>query len=232
MRAVAEAARTREGIEEGLWLLPPARRAVLAALKATGGATADALALELGLAPSSVRQHLASLAADGLVVHEALRHGPGRPRHRYQLSPAADGLFPRAYARLANDLLEEIGAGEPAALARLVRRLRDRRLRAAAPRLAGRTLRERCDELARILEEDGYVASAEHGADGSCILRERNCAILAVASRHPEACAAELEFLRSALPDADVSRLEHRLEGAACCSYCVVPRAHRAPAWA
>lgn len=232
MQAVAEAARAGEGIDEGLWLLPPARRAVLVALKASGGATADALALELGIAPSSVRQHLAGLAADGLVVHEVLRHGPGRPRHRYRLSAAADGLFPRAYARFANDVLEEIGAGEPAALARLFRRLRDRRLRAAVPRLAGRPLDERCDELARILDEDGYVASVEHGADGTCLLRERNCAILAVATRHPEACAAELEFLRSALPEADVSRVEYRLEGAACCSYCVAPRARRAPAWA
>ena len=50
-------------------------------------------------------------------------------------------------------------------------------------------------------------------------IAERNCAIFAVAREHPQACSTELEFLRAALPEADIERVTHMMAGAHACSY-------------
>jgi predicted ArsR family transcriptional regulator len=49
-------------------------------------------------------------------------------------------------------------------------------------------------------------------------LTEHNCAILAVAERFPEICAAEARFLSEAL-GAEVERRAHILSGCAACEY-------------
>jgi len=80
--------------------LPVTRRALLEVLKRQGEARADELAAALGITVSAVRQHLAALHGDGLVTHDEVRAGPGRPHHRYRLSERGDNLFPRAYAAI------------------------------------------------------------------------------------------------------------------------------------
>ena len=79
------------------------------------------------------------------------------------------------------------------------------------------------DELTRILDEDGYLASWEATGDGSFVIVEHNCAIWAVASRYGQACASELDFIATVLPDARVERTQHMVEGAKRCAYRVTP---------
>ncbi len=50
-------------------------------------------------------------------------------------------------------------------------------------------------------------------------IAERNCAIFAVAREHPQACSTEIEFLRAALPEADIERVTHMMAGSHSCSY-------------
>jgi predicted ArsR family transcriptional regulator len=78
-------------------------------------------------------------------------------------------------------------------------------------------------ELSRILDEDGYLAEWQAAADGSFLIVEHNCAILAVAQGHPDACRSEIEFLQTVLPDADVDRISHIVAGAHQCGYQVTP---------
>ena len=61
--------------------------------------------------------------------------------------------------------------------------------------------------------------------DGTWRILEHNCAILGVAAKYGQACSSELEFLRDAMPDADIERVHHVLAGAYLCGYTVVPRA-------
>jgi DeoR family suf operon transcriptional repressor len=116
--------------------LPPTRRALLTALKKAGEARADDVASALGITVSAVRQHVAGLAADGLVEHREVRAGPGRPHHLYRLSEQGDRLFPRAYGSIVLDLLEEVEDEDPAMLDRLFERRRKRRVEGAKARLA------------------------------------------------------------------------------------------------
>jgi DeoR family suf operon transcriptional repressor len=199
--------------------LPATRRALLVALRKRGEARAEELADELAITVSAVRQHLQSLAAADLVVHREERPGPGRPRHVYRLGAAAEALFPRAYGELTVELLDYIGDEDPELIQRAFERRRRARVERTRERLAGLEFPQRVAEIARVLDEDGYLADCETMDDGSFQIREHNCAILAVAQRYGHACGSEIAFLREVLPDADVSRISHILTGAHACVY-------------
>lgn len=200
--------------------LPPTRRALLVALRKRGEARAEALAEQLDVTVSAVRQHLHGLAAADLVAHREERAGPGRPRHVYRLAPAAEALFPRAYGELTVELLDYIGDEDPGLVARAFERRRLARVERTRERLAGLAFDARVAEVAQVLDEDGYLAEAEPLPDGGgWRILEHNCAILAVAKRYGHACGAELAFLREVLPDADVTRVSHILTGAHACAY-------------
>jgi DeoR family transcriptional regulator, suf operon transcriptional repressor len=200
--------------------LPPTRRALLVALRKRGEARAEELTAELGVTVGAVRQHLQGLAAADLVAHRVDRPGPGRPRHVYRLAPAAEALFPRAYAELTVELLDYIGDEDPDLVARAFERRRRARVERTRERLAGLGFDARVAEVARVLDEDGYLAEVEPlGDGGGWRILEHNCAILAVAQRYGHACGAEIAFLREVLPDADVTRVSHILTGAHACTY-------------
>jgi DeoR family suf operon transcriptional repressor len=203
---------------------PATRRAVLVALRKRGEASVDELAGIVGITPSAVRQHLAGLTAAGFVTHRAVGGAPGRPRHRYRLAAGAEVLFPKYYGELTNELLSYVQDEDPEVLERIFERRRRRRVEQASKRLAGKPFPERVAELARILDEDGYLADFDAAPDGSFRITEHNCAILAIAQRWGTACSTEIEFLREALPDAKVDRVAHMMAGAHVCRYEVHPR--------
>jgi DeoR family transcriptional regulator, suf operon transcriptional repressor len=204
------------------------RRSVIDALKRRGDASAEELADELGITVAGIRQHLTTLADEGLVtVREEARDAGqrGRARLSYALSPRSEPLFPKAYDELANELLRHVEAEDGTLVERIFVRRRDARIVAAEARLATkRSLRGKVAELARILDEDGYLADWEALGDGRYRIVEHNCAILAVASRHPDACRSEIEFLQAVLPTATVERVSHIVAGAHQCAYLITPR--------
>jgi DeoR family transcriptional regulator, suf operon transcriptional repressor len=198
---------------------------VVIALKHAGEATAEQLAAELGVTVSAVRQQLDALAAEGLVAWRPQARGRGRPTHLYRLTRAAEPLFPKAYGGLTTELLGYVAESDPSLVDDIFDRRRQRRLEGAQERLAGVgvDLAARVAELARILDEDGYLASWEALPDGSFRIVEHNCAVLDVAERYGQACSSEIAFLRQALPDARVERVSHMIGGAHSCAYLVVP---------
>jgi DeoR family suf operon transcriptional repressor len=205
--------------------LAPTRRQILEALKKRGELTADALAEQLRLTTSGVRQHLVALTSDGLVAHRQVREGPGRPRHCYHLTSAADALFPRAYSDLTNELLGYASDDDPELVERLFERRRKRRVQDARDRLKGKDFEEKVEELAEILDEDGYLADFQPMPDGEgFFITEHNCAILGVARRYGQACSSEIGFLREALPEAKIERVQHMIAGAHSCAYEVTPK--------
>jgi DeoR family suf operon transcriptional repressor len=206
--------------------LPETRRTILRTLKRRGEARADELAALLEVTASAMRQHLTALEAEGLVTHHQVKGSPGRPKHVFHLTAAADGLFPKAYGELTTELLDYVQEADPALVESIFAKRRQRRIEGAQARLAGKPFAERVTELGRILDEDGYLAEVEpmEGGAGFRIV-EHNCAILSVASKYGLACSSELEFIRAALPDADIDRVKHMMAGAYVCAYEVRPKA-------
>lgn len=201
-----------------------AQRTVLYALRRRGEATAEQLAEKLGMTVSGVRQHLATLIDRGLVDSADRPRTPGRRGRTEQihhLTDRAEPLFPKAYGELTNQIL---GYLEPEAVAELFAQRRNDRIAAAECRLSGKAdFAGRVEELATILDEDGYLASFEADGTGGFLVTEHNCAILTVARDHSHACSSEIEFIRAALPDATVERLTHMVAGAHSCSYAIRP---------
>jgi DeoR family suf operon transcriptional repressor len=211
----------RERLSPTLAGLPSTRREILIALKKRGEASVEDLAGSLGITASAVRQHLTGLASAGFVTHRAVKGVPGRPRHFYRLSAGAEALFPKYYSELTNELLSYVEDEDPEVLARIFERRRRRRVEGATIRLDGLPFPDRVAELARILDEDGYLADFEALPDGSFRITEHNCAILGVARRWGLACTTEIDFIREALPDARVERIAHMMAGAHVCRYAI-----------
>jgi predicted ArsR family transcriptional regulator len=196
---------------------------VLYAVRRRGEATAEQIAEQLGMTVSGARQHLTALTELGLV--EAAPRPADTPRRGrrelvYCASPAADAYFPKAYGELTNELLGYVAESDPALLDDLFAKRRQHRIDNARTRLGRkRTLGAKVAELARILDEDGYLATYERVAADTYRVIEHNCAIWAVAQRYGQACSSEIEFIRAALPDATVERVQHMVAGAPHCAY-------------
>lgn len=203
-----------------------ARRGELAlALRRAGEASADELAEALGVTVSAVRQQLDGLEADGLAARHEEQRGRGRPTHVWSLTRAAEPLFPKDYGRLTNELLGYLADADPAMVDALFERRRQRRVNAGRARLegAGPGFGARVGELARVLDDDGYLAGFEALPDGTFLVTEHNCAVLDVAERYGQACSSEISFLREVMPDARIERVSHMIAGAHACAYLVAP---------
>ncbi len=151
--------------------------------------TVEELARTLGLTDNGVRVHLAALERDGIVQQRgSVRRGSGggKPAYVYELTPEAEGLFPKAYElmlrRLLDVLSERMGPEESEAL-----------LRAVGHRLAeGQTVpedgvRARLEAAVAVLNELGGLAELEE-RDGTFVIRGYSCPLAAVVPGHPEVC--------------------------------------------
>jgi len=206
--------------------LPTTRRAILNLLKRNGPLDVAAVSRELGLTAAAVRLQLTRLEEDGLLRHtdEVAEGGRrGRPRHVYELTQAAEALYPKRYGDLTTELLGYLGGPDDPRVDELFERRRRRRVAGALPRTADLPFDEQVAALTTILDEDGYLADAERLPDGSWRITEHNCAILTVAHGFSQACASELAFIREALPGATVRRIAHLMDGAHVCAYVVSP---------
>lgn len=202
------------------------RRAILVHLRRTGPSSPDAIAGAVGASRSGVAQQLRALDSAGLVSRTAERHGVGRPRHLYDVTPDAQDLFPSNYDGLAAGLLDaiaEVGGDsllEDVFAAR--RRQAETRLRAemASSLPADASVEDRLHALARIQDDLGYIAEVR--ADGDALrLVEHNCAVLDIARGLPAACSAELDLFAGVL-GVPVVRERHITAGDRCCQYRIV----------
>jgi predicted ArsR family transcriptional regulator len=202
---------------------PVVRRAILMHLRRAGPSAPDVIASALGASRSGVAQQLRALDSAGLVARTSVRHGVGRPRHLYDVTPDAQDLFPSNYDGLAtgllaailevggDDLLEDVFA---ARRRQAETRLRER-LDAALP--AGAPIEDRVRELARLQDELGYFSEVRVEPDGIRLV-EHNCAVLNVARGIPAACRAELDLFRGLL-GVNLVRERHIAAGDRCCEY-------------
>jgi DeoR family transcriptional regulator, suf operon transcriptional repressor len=165
-----------------------------------GPRTASELAGDHRLTPNAIRQHLARLERDGLVVETSERRGPTKPSLVFSLTPEGRRLFPQRYGALLNALIEEIGQSEgPEKVRELFHNIGKRSARKFAPRFAGMNAEERVAELTSILREQGVVADYERSGDGY-VLREHTCPFRETATAHPEVCSVVHTLMEEVLP--------------------------------
>ena len=194
------------------------RMRILQLLKMRANMTVGQLTDALHISQMGVRQHLAILEAEGLVEHYQEKQGRGRPPHVYQLTDQANSLFPTTYANFAVGLMHEVAKfNGPGFINKVFRGRMKAQLTAYQLRLAGKTLCERIKELARIRDEEGYMARFAENAD-DYVLIEHNCPIAVIAEEYPYVCEIELALFRQSL-GAKVVREEHLMQGSHRCCY-------------
>ena len=198
------------------------RRAIVHLLKQEGALDAQTLAAHLQLSAMAVRQHLYALQDERLVTYHEVPRPVGRPAKLWQLTPAADRLFPEAYAELTVSLLASVTEAFGAAgLERLLDVRTRQQIAAYDQQMAGQTtLRQRVETLAAMRTDEGYMAEVQAQADGSFLLLEKHCPICAAAVACTGLCGKELEVFRAVLgPNVVIERTEHILLGARRCAY-------------
>jgi len=197
------------------------QRQVLSELLANKeGMTIDDLVSAIGLSRSAINQHLAALEREGYVRKATFRKTRGRPRQVYILTEDGAHLFPKQYswfsALLIKTLQEQLGRER---LDEYMYELGVQMSATAIPRLIGLNRTERVDEIVKIMNETGFVASTAAALPEDKIPRIEctNCVYHDLARDYPAVCRFDIGFL-SGLMGADVEHQEcmHRDNGKRC----------------
>lgn len=147
--------------------------------------TVDELAKKLDLTDNAVRAHLLSLERDGLVRQTGLRRGPRKPHFTYELSEAADALFPKAYDALLNQLIAVLKTRlSPKEIEDVLREV-GRAIAADAPE--AQDLESRVKIALKVLEAIGGAAEIERHED-KIMIAATGCPLAAAVAVHPEVC--------------------------------------------
>ncbi len=163
------------------------RREILSLL-CISNRTVSELAAELGISNTAIRSHMVRLEEEGLVRHERVRRGVGKPAHEYRITAAGELLLSRAYLPLFQNLLEVLEASLPEAAIESTLREAGRRLAPSDSHPAG-DLRARVEAAAAVLRELGGAASVDV-AGSTLLIQCTCCAIGAIVADHPLACKA------------------------------------------
>jgi predicted ArsR family transcriptional regulator len=149
--------------------------------------TITALANAMHLTDNAVRTHIAVLERDGIVEQVGTqRDTGGKPARLYGLTGEGEELFPKAYALVLGELVEEIarvdGWERATALLRAVGR------RAASGAAAPADREGRVAVAAAALRSLGGDVEVQRTKDGYT-LQGYGCPLSAVTAKHPQVCA-------------------------------------------
>ena len=195
---------------------------VLRTLLSQPRCTVNELAEEVGISPISIRHHIASLEAEGLIASEDERHGVGRPRQVFFLTDTGVELFPTRYVRLTIRLLEHLKETMPEAM---ISKLFTQMAEDLASELSDGTemknlsMKERLNLVKDLLRREGFNIEWEQLEDGYQI-SEASCPYYYIGQNHPEVCAVD-QILISRVLSVPAEKVKCILNGDSACTYIV-----------
>lgn len=182
----------------------------------------QALATSLGISRNAAHQQVMALEREGLIERDSAIRTRGRPSQGYRLSDAGNATFPRQYALLARQLLEQLarhlGPEElHNAMARIGMSLADS-LRGEL----GSDPSQRLAQIAGLMRQLGYESTTVQGEDGTEI-EARNCVFHDLAFADRTICEVDLALLRS-LSGQDVEHRRCMARGERSCRFAFKPK--------
>jgi DeoR family suf operon transcriptional repressor len=196
------------------------RERILYTMAAQPRCTINDLADAVGISAISVRHHLSSMEAEGLVSSDEERHGVGRPRLVYFLTEKGLERFPTRYFRLTNRLLEQIKQSLPqSAVQDLFKQMALDMAQGYAQKAQKLPIEEKLNLVQEALAQEGFIVEWEKKAEGYQI-NEITCPFFHVGEHHPEVCAVDHTVISTVL-NIPTEKITCVLQGDAHCSYLV-----------
>ncbi len=196
------------------------RDVILDAIKQANEATVEDLAEAADVSPVTVRHHLNSLQAVGLLNTRSVRRKVGRPYYIYRLSDKGHELFPQRYVRLSNLLIEELKQQFPSErIVELFKNVVERVVEEHQAALSGMSFEEKLDYLIELLAEEGFLASWEVG-DGGYQLTEYSCPYYSLGQQHSEVCVFDSQLMIKVL-GTPVNQHSCMLDGDSSCQFTI-----------
>ena len=200
------------------------KKKLLYYLKIMHQAGLEELANVMKVSRMAVHKHLDLLQQRGLVEGIETRGHVGRPKMVYQLTSQSKSVFPKSYGAIATHALDfiERNMGKKGVKKVLYERqgeLFDQYYK----RLKGLDFNKQVKELARIRDEEGYIAESRSKSDGKHVLLEYNCPIIHIAEKHWEACSTETELFEKLL-GANIDTTHRAAKGDLICKFVIKER--------
>lgn len=178
------------------------------------------LAEAVGINAISVRHHINSLQADGLVKDEEIRHGVGRPRLVYSLTEEGLERFPTRYLRLSDGLLTQIkDTLSPDVVKNIFHDMAVHKTAEFVEKISLFPLEKKLDFLKSFAMREGFSLEWVK-EDGQYLIYQANCPYYHIGQDHPEVCIFDQTLISEilALP---VKTISCSLEGDSRCCYLV-----------
>jgi predicted ArsR family transcriptional regulator len=202
------------------------KKKLLYYLKIMQQAGLEELANVMKVSRMAVHKHLALLQNRGLVEGVETRGGVGRPRMVYQLTSQSKTVFPKSYSAIATHALDfiERNMGKEA-VEKVLRERQSELFDNYYKRLKDLDFDKQVKELARIRDEEGYIAESKKGSKsgGRHVLLEYNCPIIHIAEKYWEACSTETELFEKLL-GADIETTHRAAKGDLICKFVIKER--------
>lgn len=198
------------------------REKILQALLEKPSSTTNELAETVGINPISVRHHLTSLQASGLISAEEERHGVGRPRLIYSLTEEGSEKFPTRYLRLTTRLLNQLKETLPNPMVKeLFSQVAINLAEEYTEQLKDLPIEERLELIKELLASEGFTVDWEKKGE-SYYIHEISCPYHKVGQSHPEICSMD-QTLISQMLAVPAEKVECILSGGERCTYVVKP---------
>ncbi|MCM3389432.1 helix-turn-helix transcriptional regulator [Ureibacillus chungkukjangi] len=196
------------------------RDRILELLKKEASLSVVALTERLAITHMAVRKHLAILENDGLITSTEIKQPMGRPLQVYSLTEKGEHIFPKNYEGITVEFLRDIQEIHGEESIQLLFEKRENRLtQEYKNRMNEKTASEKIEEIVKIQNEKGYMASASKLDDSTFELIEYNCPIYSVAQEFKTACRCETEMFKNVLETEHVRRVSCKTEGDHHCKF-------------
>src|SRR5918999_6286548 len=203
------------------------KKKLLYYLKVMQQAGLEELAKVMKISRMAVHKHLAILQKRGLVEGVEVRGNVGRPRMVYQLTSQSKTVFPKSYSAIATHALDfiERNMGKEG-IEKVLHERQSELFDQYYKRLKNLDFDKQVKELARIRDEEGYIAESKKDSksgSGKYVLLEYNCPIIHIAEKHWEACSTETELFEKLL-GADIETTHRAAKGDLICKFIIKQR--------
>jgi predicted ArsR family transcriptional regulator len=199
------------------------KKKLLYYLKVMQQAGLEELANVMKVSRMAIHKHLDLLQRTGLVEAVEIRGHVGRPRMIYQLTSQSKTVFPKSYGAIATHALDfiERNMGKEA-VEKVLQERQSELFDQYYKRLKDLDFDRQVKELARIRDEEGYIAESkkESKSGGKYVLLEYNCPIIHIAEKHWEACSTETALFEKLL-GANIETTHRAAKGDLICKFVI-----------